>query len=123
MISSVRIFLHHVIMSSNFCLKYVRQINRLTTTLRLTGLIRRHIIFYLYWCCLTIQSPQNILSSVSTKYKMQFAGVMLCDTGHCHHQVTGSCDQHKEHSQNSRIKPVHFRLEKVRIVDTSDNFR
>ena len=27
------------------------------------------------------------------------------------------------HSRKSRTKPVHFRLEKVRIVDTSDNFR
>ena len=27
------------------------------------------------------------------------------------------------HSRKSRTKPVHFRLEKVQIVDTSDNFR
>ena len=95
MISSVRIFLHHVIMSSNFCLKYVRQINRLTTTLRLTGLIRRHIIFYLYWCCLTIQ-----MLDILSLHQMQFAGVMLCDTGHCHHQVTGTVTSTKRFSGN-----------------------
>ena len=27
------------------------------------------------------------------------------------------------HSSEHRIRPVHFRLEKVLIVDTSDNFR
>ena len=30
---------------------------------------------------------------------------------------------HVVHSSEHWIRPVHFRLEKVRIVDTSDNFR
>ena len=47
--------------------------------------------FYLYWCNLKIQ-----MLDILSLHQMQFAGVMLCDTGHCHHQVTGTCDQHKE---------------------------
>ena len=36
------------------------------------------------------------------------------------HQVSSN---RPSHSPELRIKLVHFRLEKVRIVDTSDNFR